>query len=639
MMPGQSVEQMWIKARSLQDKGKLSQAWKMFRDARRLSPKTPGLALETGVLEAQMGRIEQAVTTLREAVRLEPSMADAHFNLAEALSALDRPDEAAQSYAAALKADPSYVEAHLGLGRALRATGQFSEAVTHLRKAAGSMPGDLDAHTLLGATLADSGETVAGLKMLAAVTAAHPADLDAGLEFLRALNLHGRANQVARHVSFLEQHFDFKQLIARLDAPDALSIARLQTMADAFQTAGRPDLAGDIARRFMKRRETRAKGALILGSLAAQDGDFDTAAEHLDELLKINPSSASAMQQLALINRLPMSAEPTLKSILDSESASDSDRITAGSALYHLLSRNDRAVEGFEALQQSKAIRASKNPYDAAAVEQLNLQNEAIFTPSFFEARGQEGFMGEGCIFIVGMMRSGTTLTEQILAAHSRVYAGGERGEMMSVVESLGYDMSKVASLPADWARKTGEMVHAEMFRNAGGATFATDKLPGNVDYIGLIRFILPKARFIYTHRTPEDCALSNFEQMFADGVRFSFDLKALGHKYAWHEDIARYWIEDCRLDVYDLDYETLVNDPEPNIRKLLDFCGLEFEENCLYPNEVKREIRTASVFQVRQPISAKSVGRWRKHEQQMKPFSDELSRQRAIIAARRNKA
>ena len=206
----------------------------------------------------------------------------------------------------------------------------------------------------------------------------------------------------------------------------------------------------------------------------------------------------------------------------------------------------------------------------------------------------------------------------------------------MTITETLRHDFSQVPDLPADWALKVGEKLHQEMFRHANGANFATDKLPGNIDCVGLIRFILPRAKFIYTHRTPEDCALSNFEQLFSDSLRFTFDLKALAHKYAWHEDIARYWIEDAKLDVFDLDYEVLVNDPEPNIRKLLDFCGLQFEEQCLYPNEVKREIRTASVFQVRQPISAKSVGRWKVYEEQLKPFSEELARQRAMLAARR---
>ena len=119
---------------------------------------------------------------------------------------------------------------------------------------------------------------------------------------------------------------------------------------------------------------------------------------------------------------------------------------------------------------------------------------------------------------------------------------------------------------------------------------------------------------------------MSTFEQNFSTAVRYSFDLKAIAHKYALHEDIARHWIDTCQLDVFDLDYDAMVHDPEPHIRKLLEFTGLEFEENCLYPNEVKREIRTASVFQVRQPISPRSVGRWKTYEDELQPFTSELA-------------
>ena len=122
---------------------------------------------------------------------------------------------------------------------------------------------------------------------------------------------------------------------------------------------------------------------------------------------------------------------------------------------------------------------------------------------------------------------------------------------------------------------------------------------------------------------------MSNFEQNFSTAVRFSLDLRAIAHRYALHEDIARYWMETCNFDMFDLDYDAMVQDPEPHIRKLLDFTGLEFEESCLYPNEVKREIRTASMFQVRQPISPKSVGRWKTYKNQLAPFTAELARLR----------
>jgi tetratricopeptide (TPR) repeat protein len=636
-MSGQTIEQMWLKARSLQAKGKLSQAWKLMRDARKAAPRVAGLALETGVLEAQMGRLDQAIATLREAVKLDAKLADAHFNLAEALRARGHQTDAARHYESTLELDASYAEAHLGLGSALMASGQLEQGLPHLKAASAALPQDVEAQTVYASALLETDAPSEGLKVLAALTAQHPQDVTVAMEFLRALNTHGRANQVVRHIRFMQANHEFKQLIARFDTTDPLDVARLQALADGLQAAGEPELAGDIAQRFVKRRETRSRGALLKGTLAVQAGDFDSAQEQLEQVLALTPDSSPAMQQLAIINRLPLEAETKLQDILSGKTgASEGDRIIAGSALYRLLSRNGKPAEGFAALAEAQSLRAAAHPYEPDTVEQLNRDNETVFTPAFFEARGEQGFMGEGCIFIVGMMRSGTTLTEQILAAHSQVHAGGERNDMMDIVEMLGHDFSRITTLPADWAAKVGEQLHASMFKDAGDASFATDKLPGNIDYVGLIRLLLPKAKFVYTHRTPQDCALSNFEQMFASSVRFSFDLKALAHKYAWHEDIAHYWIEDCGLDVYDLDYEVLVNDPEPNIRKLLDFCGLPFEENCLYPNEVKREIRTASVFQVRQPISAKSVGRWKRYEAQMQPFTDELERQRAIIANRK---
>ncbi|MEP4339001.1 MAG: sulfotransferase, partial [Roseobacter sp.] len=367
-----------------------------------------------------------------------------------------------------------------------------------------------------------------------------------------------------------------------------------------------------IGKILHRRKSSRRSGAMLLGTLAVQDGEFDAAETWFNQVVELRPDATDAMYRLSVINRLALTAEPLLLGELDNtDPPSTSHRLYAGLALYRLLSRNNRPQDAFTALAKAKNIRAREFPYQSAVVERINADNRQVFTPAFFKKHGHQGYSGEGCIFVVGMMRSGTTLTEQILAAHSKVYAGGERDDMMSIVESLSHDLTKIPDLPADWAVTVGKKLHEEMFKDAGDATFATDKLPGNVDYAGLIRFLLPRAKFIYCHRTPQDCALSTFEQNFSTAVRYSFDLTAIAHKYAMHEDIAKYWIETCRLDMHELDYDAMVHDPEPHIRKLLDFTGLEFEENCLYPNEVKREIRTASVFQVRQPISPKSVGRW----------------------------
>jgi tetratricopeptide (TPR) repeat protein len=261
MMPGQTIEQMWLKARNLQARGKLSQAWKLMRDARKAAPRVAGLALETGVLEAQMGRLDQAIATLREAVKLDAKMADAHFNLAEALRAKGLHADAAGHYQSTLELDPSYAEAHLGLGSAMLSAGQREQALPHLKAAAAAMPQDIEAQTVYGSALLETDTPSEGLKVLAALAAQYPADVSVAMEFLRALNAHGRANQVTRHIRFMQANLDLKQLIARFDTPGPADVARLQTLADGLQAAGEPDLAGEIAQRFLKRRETRSRGA------------------------------------------------------------------------------------------------------------------------------------------------------------------------------------------------------------------------------------------------------------------------------------------------------------------------------------------------------------------------------------------
>ncbi|MEM9473224.1 MAG: sulfotransferase, partial [Pseudomonadota bacterium] len=468
------------------------------------------------------------------------------------------------------------------------------------------------------------------LQLLSGVVNRHGDYLAGHMEFLRALNSHARPSQVARHIRSMEETFDMDDVLASFDHDSPGDISALELLADCYQAGALNERARQIGSMLHRRKSSRHSGAMLLGTLAIQDGDFDAAESWFQQVIELRPNATDAMYRLSIINRLALTAEPLLHSELNKpDTTSASQRLYAGLALYRLLSRNGRSQDAFSALAAAKAIRAREFPYSFTVVEQGNASNKQVFTPAFFDKRGSEGHPGNGCIFIVGMMRSGTTLTEQILAAHSKVHAGGERDDMMSIVESLRHDLTQVPDLPADWAATVGKKLYEEMFKDAGEASFATDKLPGNIDYVGLIRLLLPHSRFIYCHRTPQDCALSTFEQNFSTAVRYSFDLKAIAHKYAMHEDIANHWIETCQLDMLDLDYDAMVQDPEPHIRNLLDFAGLEFEENCLYPNEVKREIRTASVFQVRQPISSKSVGRWKTYERELEPFTRELSRMR----------
>lgn len=626
MLPS-SPEKIWTEARSLQTKGKLQRARKLYLQARKQAPRVPGLALELGVLEAQMGLFKHAIPTLLHAIKLAPASSNAHYNLAEVYRAAGQYERAEASFREALRLDPGYSEAKFGLGDVLLSQGKASQALPQLEQAAQKLPQDAEVQTVLAQALLELEQPHRALPVLSGVVQTHRDYLAGHMEFLRALNNYARPSQVARHIRLMEETFNMTDVIASFDQDDPASITALELLADSYQAGALHEPARQVGKTLHRRKSSRHSGAMVLGSLAIQDGDFDAAASWFNQVLELRPDATDAMYRLSFIDRLALTTEPLLLSELENtDKASTSHRLYAGLALYRLLSRNGRPQDAFAALATAKAIRAGEFPYKPETATHNNASNKQVFTPDFFEKRGHEGYSGKGCIFIIGMMRSGTTLTEQILAAHSKVHAGGERDDMMSIVESLSHDLTKVPDLPADWAATVGRKLHEEMFKDAGGATFATDKLPGNVDYAGLIRFLLPQAKFIYCHRTPQDCALSTFEQNFSTAVRYSFDLKAIAHKYAMHEDIARYWMETCRLDMHELDYDAMVHDPEPHIRQLLDFTGLEFEENCLYPNEVKREIRTASVFQVRQPISPKSVGRWKMFEEQLEPFTAELT-------------
>lgn len=629
MLPS-SPEKLWTEARALQAKGKLQRARKLFVQARKQAPRAPGLALELGVVEAQMGLYKNASATLQDAVKLAPESPNARYNLAEVYRAASQFDRAAASFRDALKLDPAYAEANFGLGDVLLSQGLEADALPHLEAAAQQLPDDAEVQTVLAQALLQLEQPQRALPLLSRVVQSHNDYLAGNMEFLRALSGHARPSQVARHIRSMEETFDMDKVLASFDQDNPVSISALELLADCYQAGALPERARQIGKMLHKRKSSRHSGAMLLGTLAIQDGDFDGAETWFNQVVELRPDATDAMYRLSVINRIALTAEPVLLSELhNTATGTASHRLYAGLALYRLLSRNGRPKDAFKALAAAKAIRAQEYPYNNIPTDRSNTDNKQVFTPAFFEQRGHEGHHGKGCIFVVGMMRSGTTLTEQVLAAHSKVHAGGERDDMMSIAESIRHDLTRISDLPADWAASVGKKLHEEMFKDAGNATFATDKLPGNIDYAGLIRFLLPQAKFVYCHRTPQDCAMSTFEQNFATTVRYSFDLQAIAHKYALHEDIARYWMDTCKLDMFDLDYDAMVQDPDPHIRNLLDFAGLEFEENCLYPNEVIREIRTASVFQVRQPISAKSVGRWKTYATELEPFTCELARLR----------
>jgi hypothetical protein len=286
----------------------------------------------------------------------------------------------------------------------------------------------------------------------------------------------------------------------------------------------------------------------------------------------------------------------------------------------------------------ANALKRKTVSYDET---EMLLQMELIqraFTAEFIRERSGAAINTELPIFILGMPRSGSTLVEQILASHSQVHGAGELPDFSNALSANGLRArgrvftEAVCSVSDRQLRAAAEDYLSGLVRIAsvssdrGGVQRVTDKMPSNFRYIGMIHMLLPRARIIHTRRDPLDTCLSCFSIQFAK-VPYTFDLGELGRYYAAYARLMDHWravLPPGRM--LEVQYEDLVENFEANTRRILTYCGLEWEDACLRFHETERPVRTASATQVRQPLYRDAIGRWRPDARALEPLLTELS-------------
>jgi len=239
------------------------------------------------------------------------------------------------------------------------------------------------------------------------------------------------------------------------------------------------------------------------------------------------------------------------------------------------------------------------------------------FSPEFMAQYEGLGSESDIPVFICGMPRSGTTLTEQIISSHHQVYGAGELFDLSNVIRDLG-------PLTPEKAREMGDDYVRRVKRRdkTGKAVRITDKMPGNFQQIGLIKCILPHARIIHCRRNPMDNLLSCYKQNFAQGHEWTYDMEMAARHYIEYTKMMDYWREILPENSFlEIDYEDTVNDFENQARRLIDYIGLEWDEACLEPHKQKRSVLTASKDQVIRPVYKSSVDAWRRYEEQLQPM------------------
>ena len=294
------------------------------------------------------------------------------------------------------------------------------------------------------------------------------------------------------------------------------------------------------------------------------------------------------------------------------------------SALGKALEDRHEYAESFEHYRQGNEIKIGLERYSAERTTAEIERSMRVCTSEFFTARAGHGTESADPIFIVGLPRSGSTLLEQILASHSSVDGTKELIDIPALVRRLsGRPRSGetprypdlLLDLEFDQLRVLGEEYLSRTRVQRGTAPFFIDKMPNNFRYIGLIQIILPNARIIDARRHPMAACFSCFTQLFAQGQSFTYGLENIGRYYRDYLRLMDHWDAVLPGKVLRVQYEHMTRDTEQQVRRILEFCGLPFEEACLDFHRTERAVRTASSEQVRQPIYANAVDHWRHYE------------------------
>jgi tetratricopeptide (TPR) repeat protein len=595
--------------------GRFERAAFLYRKILNKAPGNPDALHLLGLLALGEGRAERAVQLIGKAVRMLPNFAEAHSNLGNAQRAAGRPVEACGCYRRAIAAQPDFALAHNNLGCLLSEKGDFAAALTSCQRALELAPDLAEAHNNLGNALRGLGrfeEAAAALHRAAQLepdSAARQTNFGNVLADLRrfeeAVKRYRRAIEL--NPGFVPAHFG---LATRLRLSGDMEAA-----VESYRTAlslspGQPLVWNDLG---------RALRAL---------GHFDEAVGAFRRALAINPDFADAYRNLATCRELAAGEmEITrLSALSERPDLPIEERAAAGFAIAKALDDAERFDEAFAEYDRANHVyaawlAAAGQRFDAEMLHRQIDEKIAAFTPMFFDSIADWGSPSELPVFIVGMPRSGTSVVEQIAASHSRVFGAGELTDIGEIAAELD-PLPDASGRQAATVRRFADKHLTRLAALDGRAHRVIDKLPDNVFELGVIATLFPAARIIFCRRDPRDiCLFCYFQKFTAGQLVFSYDLADCARRYLETERLTAHWRNVLPLRMLDVEYETLVGDIEGESRRLISFLGLDWEPACLDFHRTKRTVTTASSWQVRQPLYAHSVGRWRNYERHLAPL------------------
>ena len=587
------------KIQTLLDKQQYEEAIPLIRNMCTSQPEDPESYYLLGCAQARLGRLNEAGASLKHCISLAPNIALPHFALSGVLISQGLITDAVNSLRRSIEINDSLIDAHIALADLLINSQDFTNARAHLNTALKLNPEKSEAYFGLARIEQETENHEVAIKYLEKALRYKP-------DFTQALCAMGNSTisiaRVTNKCSIQDALPYFKKALEI--SPD--SIEALADLAILYEFTGEFEDAFNLIKPIVGSTPPRATVALAYVRLCTKLGLCDSAIEYTNKVLtdaKLSPKARKTLEfELAKV--------------------------------YDKMSRYDEAFFHYETANQVQGPQT----YDTVGNANNTKLTISIFNPGLFMRIPPSKVRDKRPVFIVGMPRSGTTLTEQILASHSQVFAAGELTTLGGIVDRLPNQLNIPDRYPSCVELLNQELVEESARQYLSHITSLagtdnnilriTDKNPYNFYFLGLIQILFPDAHVIHCMRDPLDTCLSLYFQDFNEKHDYARDLTLIGTRYNQYKSLMSHWENLLTLPIHQVHYEDLINDHEATTRNLISFCGLEWDDNCLEFYKLDRTINTPSYDQVRQPIYNSSVGRWRNYEKYLAPLLEGLNRE-----------
>jgi len=572
--------------------GNLQQAEYISKNILRVQSNNIAAINLLGIINYQLKNYDSAIEYMEKLINLSPNNAQAYYVLGHSMQEKEQLDEAILYYQKALQLNPNLADAYYNLGSVFQDKERYDEAVSCYQRAMQINPTDIDACYNLGRVLQEKEQLD-----------------EAILYYQKALQLNPNLADAYNNIGIILQ--EKEQL------NEALSCFQkaLQLNPNSFEVYNN------------------------IGNVYIVQGRLNEGISCFKKALRLKPNYTEALLNLVRNQNLSYDESKELFKLTEElikQDMSKNDSIHIYFAMGKLCFNLKMFTESFEYYRLGNMLKREQVRFNIDSLVDILSRTKETFSADFIECRKSWGSNSEMPIFIFGMPRSGTTLVEQIIASHPNVYGGGELQFFNRMDQKLA-SIFKVNErypeclnfLDDQTAYDVAELYIKEIRKLAGPSkdyTRITDKNPYNFLHLGLISLLFPKTSFIHCQRHPLDTCISIYFQNFSTGNHFAYDLSELGQYYREYLKLMNHWRKVLPVNIFELKYEDIVQQQEEVSRKLIEFCGLEWDSACLDFHKKDRPVFTASNWQVRQPIYTTSCGRWQNYEQFLDPLKELLA-------------